>query len=80
MLPQVAHHSRQLSQQFGNLGFPAPPFEPISSPRRSDRLEPLPFRGGGLYENPPGLGPTYRAVPAGSHVFQRSSLTVGSSG
>ena len=44
MFPQIAHHPRDLSQQFGSPGFAAPPFEPLHPPRIQDRLAPLPFR------------------------------------
>ena len=44
MIPQIAHHPRNLSQQFGSPEFATPPFEPLQPPRIQDRRAPLPFR------------------------------------
>lgn len=79
MLPQVAHPSRQLSQQFGSPGFATPPFEPLSSPRRPDRLAPLPFRSARTFELS-NLAPSYRAFPVENHGHRRPSLVGGSQG
>jgi hypothetical protein len=75
MIPQVAHHPRLLSQQFGDPGFATPPFDPLPSPRRPDRLTPLPFRS---LRNPvPSsvLAPPHRAYPVENHGGHRPSLT-----
>lgn len=44
MIPQFAHSPRQLSQQYGNSGITASPFEPLQDPRAPSQLTPLPFR------------------------------------
>jgi hypothetical protein len=80
MLPQVAHPLRQQPQQFGSPGFPTPPFEPLSSPRRPDRLAPLPFRSARTFESPSNLGPSYRAFPVENHELGRPSLVGGPEG
>jgi hypothetical protein len=76
MIPQIAHHPRNLSQQFGNHGFVAPPFEPLQPPRIPDRLAPLPFRSSRTLPSSSTLAPPHRAYPVESHASHRS----GSSG
>ena len=44
MIPQIAHHPRNPSQQFGSPGLATPPFEPLPPSTPQDRLAPLPFR------------------------------------
>ncbi|KAG4438856.1 hypothetical protein IFR05_005645 [Cadophora sp. M221] len=77
MIPQVAHHPRHLSQQFGNQGFTTPPFDLLPQPRRPDRLAPLPFRS--FRNDGSSLAPPYRAYPVENHEIRRSSLEHGAS-
>ncbi|KAH6720014.1 glycosyltransferase family 41 protein [Leptodontidium sp. MPI-SDFR-AT-0119] len=77
MIPQVAHHPRHLSQQFGNQGFATPPFDLLPQPRRPDRLAPLPFRSS--RNDGSSLAPPYRAYPVENHEVRRSSLVHGAS-
>ncbi|CZR54265.1 related to UDP-N-ACETYLGLUCOSAMINE--PEPTIDE N-ACETYLGLUCOSAMINYLTRANSFERASE [Phialocephala subalpina] len=78
MIPQVAHHPRNLSQQFGNPGFATPPFDHLSTPRRFDRVAPLPFRSSRT--TPSTLAPPQRAYPVENHHDRRPGLVRGSSG
>ena len=71
MLPQIAHHPRQLSQEFGSPGFADRPFESRSSPRRPDRPIPLPFRSSKTLGSYSGLAPPHRAFPVENHGSQR---------
>ncbi|CZS93471.1 related to UDP-N-ACETYLGLUCOSAMINE--PEPTIDE N-ACETYLGLUCOSAMINYLTRANSFERASE [Rhynchosporium graminicola] len=61
MIPQVAHHPRPVSQQFGTQGFAIPPFDPLQQPRRLDRPAPLPFRS--ARNDGSSLAPPHRAYP-----------------
>jgi hypothetical protein len=79
MIPQLAHHPRHLSQQFGSPGFAAPPFEPLPSPRRPDRLAPLPFRVSRNNGSSSVLAPPHRAYPVENHNSHRPSLSRGNS-
>jgi hypothetical protein len=74
MLPQVAHHPRQLSQEFGNPGFAGPPFETRPSPRRPDRLTHIPFRSSKTFGSSSTLVPPHRAFPVESHGSQRPGV------
>lgn len=70
MIPQIAHHPRHLSQQFGDPGFIAPPFDPQRIP---DRLEHLPFR------SPRNLpSSSQRLYSVESHGSQRVGLAASS--
>ena len=81
MLPQVAHHPRQLSQQFDSSAFATPPFESIPNPRRPERLAPLPFRYPRPHEgSSTSLAPLYRAFPVESHDVRRPGYFHGRSG
>jgi hypothetical protein len=75
MIPQIAHHPRNLSQQFGSPGFAVPPFEPQPA-RGPDRLAPLPFRSSRTLPSSSTFAPPHRAYPVESHASHRS----GSSG
>jgi hypothetical protein len=79
MIPQIAHHPRNISQQFGNPGFATPPFEPLHTPRRPDRLAPLPFRSS-RGASVSALAPPQRAYPVDSHDGHRQGLARGNSG
>lgn len=67
MFPQIAHHPRDLSQQFGSPEFVAPPFEPLHPPRIQDRLAPLPFRSSRALPSSFTPAPPQRAYPVESH-------------
>jgi hypothetical protein len=79
MIPQIAHHPRHLSQQFGSPGFATPLFEPLPTPRRADRLAPLPFRSSRNLTDSSPLAPPQRAYPVENYGAQRHSLVRGSS-
>jgi hypothetical protein len=79
MIPQIAHHPRHLSQQFGSPGFATTPYEPLSTPRRADRLAPLPFRSSRNLTSSTPLAPPQRAYPVENYAGQRPSLVRGSS-
>jgi hypothetical protein len=79
MIPQIAHHPRHLSQQFGSPGFATLPFEPLPTPRRPDRLAPLPFRSSRNLTASSPLAPPQRAYPAENYGAPRPSLVRGSS-
>jgi hypothetical protein len=79
MIPQIAHHPRHLSQQFGSPGFATPPFEPLPTPRRPDRLAPLPFRNSRNLTASSPLAPPQRAYPVENYGAHRPSLARGSS-
>lgn len=64
MIPQVAHQPRNLSQQYGSPGFATPPYDHSSTPRRLDRVAPLPFRNS--RPSPSTLAPPQRAYPVDS--------------
>jgi hypothetical protein len=81
MIPQIAHHPRNLSQQFGSPGFAAPPFEPLQPPRIPDRLPPLPFRSSRTHPSSSTLAPPHRAYPVENHGPHRNGVpSNGSSG
>ncbi|PVH86786.1 glycosyltransferase family 41 protein [Cadophora sp. DSE1049] len=75
MIPQVAHHPRHLSHQFGNQGFATPPFDPLPQPRRPDSFAPLPFRSS--RNDGSSLAPPYRAYPVENNEVRRPSLAQG---
>src|SRR5689334_4185267 len=74
MIPQVAHHPRPLSHQFGDPGYATPPFDPLPPPRRPDRVNPLPFRSLRDGAPPLSLAPPQRAYPVENYGGQRPSL------
>ena len=75
MIPQVAHHPRHLSQQFGIQGCAAPPFDPVPQSRRTDTLTPLSFRSS--RNDGSSLAPQYRAFPVENHGGRRFSAAEG---
>ncbi len=77
MIPQVAHHPRHLSQQFGNQSFATSPFDPLPQPRRFDRPAPLPFRSSRNIAA--SLGPLCRAYPVEKSDVSHPSLVRGNS-
>ena len=80
MIPQIAHHPRNLSQQFGSPGFAAPPFEPLQPPRIPDRLAPLPFRSSRTLPSSSTLAPPHRAYPVENHRPPRNGVPGGPPG
>ncbi len=74
MIPQIAYHPRHPSQQFGSTGFATPTFEPLPTPRRPDRLAPLPFRSSRNRTASSPLAPPQRAYPAENYDAHRPSL------
>ncbi|KAF4629696.1 hypothetical protein G7Y89_g8449 [Cudoniella acicularis] len=81
MIPQIAHHPRHVSQQFGSPGFAVPPFEPLPSPS-SRRLDPpanLPFRSLRDLNSTSLSTPPLRAYPLENHAPRRTGLARGSS-
>ena len=74
MIPQIAHHPRHLSQQFGGPEFATPPFDSLQAPRLPDRLAPLPFRSPRIITPSSSLSQVHRAYPVESHVSYRVGL------
>jgi hypothetical protein len=79
MIPQIAQHPRHLSQHFGSSGFATAPFEPLSTPRRGDRLAPLPFRSSRNLTDTSPLAPPQRAYPVENYGAHRPSFVRGNS-
>ena len=77
MIPQIAHHPRNLSQQFGSPAFAAPPFEPLQPPRIPDRLAPLPFRNSRILPSSSTLAPPHRAFPFENFGSHRNGVAGG---
>jgi hypothetical protein len=67
MIPQIAHHPRNLPQQFGSPRFATPPFEPLQTQRVPDRHAPLPFRSSRTLPSSFTPATPHRAHPAENH-------------
>jgi hypothetical protein len=79
MIPQLAHHPRNLSeQQFGEPDFTIPPFQslalPLPRPRRPEPSAPLPVRSAREFASPNISTPSPRAYPLDGHVPRRTGL------
>lgn len=79
MIPQIAQHPRNLSQQFGGPGFATPPFDSFQAPRIiSDRFRPLPFRSQRDFPSSSLLASNDRPYAVESHGSQRIGLAASS--
>lgn len=80
MIPQIARHPRHLSQQFGDPGFPTPPFESLPTHRTPDHLGPFPFRTPRNAPSSSSLAPLHRPYALEGYGSPRIGLPAGNAG